>query len=70
VTVLHEHGLVFGGLRRPNVMIFERKTTIERRGTIRGMLVDSDWAGKVGEARYPPKVMLQSCGLMVLRQEV
>jgi serine/threonine protein kinase len=58
VTLLHEHGFVFGDLRRPNIMVVKRRTATEDQGTIRGMLVDFGWAGRdrrEGEARYSPK---------------
>jgi serine/threonine protein kinase len=44
LTVLHENGLVFGDLRPPNVMITKEKKV---------MLIDFDWAGEVGQVRYP-----------------
>ncbi|KAK0462874.1 uncharacterized protein EV420DRAFT_1618841 [Desarmillaria tabescens] len=44
VTQLHCEGLVFGDLRRPNVM-FTHDSKV--------MLIDFDWAGKEGEVRYP-----------------
>ncbi|KAJ7120950.1 hypothetical protein C8R44DRAFT_787049 [Mycena epipterygia] len=43
VSVLHNNGYVFGDLRWPNVMVAERKIK----------LIDFDWAGKVGDAKYP-----------------
>ncbi|KAF9492953.1 hypothetical protein BDN71DRAFT_1509053 [Pleurotus eryngii] len=44
VGVLHGKGFVFGDLRTPNIMY------------VNGLfkLIDFDWAGKEGEARYPP----------------
>ncbi|KAI0050129.1 hypothetical protein FA95DRAFT_1514638 [Auriscalpium vulgare] len=44
LDVLHEKGYVFGDLRAPNIL----KRTIDNRA----MLIDFDWAGKEGEARY------------------
>ncbi|KAG9227827.1 hypothetical protein CCMSSC00406_0008649 [Pleurotus cornucopiae] len=44
VKVLHDNGLVFGDLRTPNIMYLN--------GSFK--LIDFDWAGKEGEARYPP----------------
>ena len=41
ITTLHEHGLVFGDLRRPNVLLMGDRV----------VLVDFDWCGKEGEAR-------------------
>ncbi|EPT01652.1 hypothetical protein FOMPIDRAFT_1015721 [Fomitopsis schrenkii] len=48
VTKLHEHGLVFGDLRRPNVLLVEDRVVV----------VDFDWWGKAGEAQYPSDVLL------------
>ncbi|KAI0249173.1 hypothetical protein BJV78DRAFT_1328610, partial [Lactifluus subvellereus] len=53
VKLLHDNGFVFGDLRRPNVMVVSRETGTKRQG---GMLVDFDWAGVDGEARYPPMI--------------
>jgi serine/threonine protein kinase len=44
LTLLHEHGLVFGDLRPPNVMITKEKTV---------QLIDFDWAGEAGQVEYP-----------------
>lgn len=50
LDILHDHDIVFGDLRRPNVLAVE-----DASGCITGgMLVDFDWCGKHGEARYPP----------------
>jgi hypothetical protein len=47
VKVLHNAGLVFGDLRRPNIIIY-------RTGdSERAMLIDFDWVGLDGQARYP-----------------
>ncbi|KAF9644586.1 hypothetical protein BDM02DRAFT_3102661 [Thelephora ganbajun] len=43
IEELHSAGFVFGDLREPNVMFSGGKA----------LLIDFDWAGKVGEARYP-----------------
>jgi len=43
VQRLHATQLVFGDLRGPNIIFSEG----------RAFLIDFDWAGKVGEARYP-----------------
>ncbi|PBL01918.1 hypothetical protein ARMGADRAFT_914581 [Armillaria gallica] len=45
LDILHGEGLVFGDLRRPNIMI------IPEDGTVR--LIDFDWAGKENQVRYP-----------------
>ncbi|KAH9027358.1 hypothetical protein EDB84DRAFT_311712 [Lactarius hengduanensis] len=47
VRVLHDAGIVFGDLRRPNIVI---DTTGDRD---RALLVDFEWAGQDGQARYP-----------------
>jgi hypothetical protein len=47
VKELHKAGLVFGDLRRPNIIIY-------RTGdSERAMLIDFDWVGDDGQARYP-----------------
>jgi hypothetical protein len=38
VTILHNKGFVFGDLRRPNIMVVDRKTGAGDQRTIRGML--------------------------------
>jgi hypothetical protein len=43
IKKLHDAGLVFGDLRTPNILFSGGKIS----------LIDFDWAGKVGEARYP-----------------
>lgn len=48
LDVLHDADLVFGDLRSPNVLVVS-----EADGKRSGRLVDFDWCGKVGEARYP-----------------
>jgi RIO-like serine/threonine protein kinase len=49
---LHDAGLVFGDLRRPNVMVYKPQGKDDEEW--RGLLVDFDWAGPVGEVKYPP----------------
>ncbi|KDN34340.1 hypothetical protein RSAG8_12571, partial [Rhizoctonia solani AG-8 WAC10335] len=44
LEILHAHNLVFGDLRTPNVLVTR---------AMRGQLVDFDWCGFQGEARYP-----------------
>ncbi|KAI0345449.1 hypothetical protein BDW22DRAFT_1352907 [Trametopsis cervina] len=46
LSLLHQNQLVFGDLRQPNVL----KTT---NGAL---LIDFDWCGTAGEARYPPDI--------------
>ncbi|KAF9779198.1 hypothetical protein BJ322DRAFT_1013639 [Thelephora terrestris] len=45
---LHSRGLVFGDLRPLNVLIMGDKV----------MLIEFDWCGKAGQARYPSDIML------------
>ncbi|KAK0490450.1 hypothetical protein IW261DRAFT_13590 [Armillaria novae-zelandiae] len=45
LNILHAEGLVFGDLRRRNIMIIPEDNTVR--------LIDFDWAGKENEARYP-----------------
>lgn len=47
VKVLHDADLVFGDLRRPNIMIHQTDDGD------RAMLVDFDWVGLAGKAEYP-----------------
>ena len=44
LELLHRHGLVFGDLRLPNIMI-------TKDGQVK--LIDFNWAGEVGQAKYP-----------------
>ncbi|KAJ2994153.1 hypothetical protein NUW54_g7601 [Trametes sanguinea] len=44
IALLHEHNLVFGDLREPNVLLV-------KGGGL--MLVDFDWCGQEGAAKYP-----------------
>ena len=57
VTLLHKQDLVHGDLRRPNVMLIKPDDDdVNMDGTEskpQVMLIDFDWAGKDGEARYP-----------------
>ncbi|KAF9260782.1 hypothetical protein L218DRAFT_871377 [Marasmius fiardii PR-910] len=57
VELLHAEGCVFGDLRPTNIMveILEDRGDGEER-KIRVALVDFDWAGKDGKARYPPGI--------------
>lgn len=47
LEVLHDQGFVLGDLRPPNILVIRKKDDVGVR------LVDFDWAGKVGEVRYP-----------------
>lgn len=44
LEVLHETGFVFGDLRKNNILLLANNRT---------MLIDFDWSGKAGKARYP-----------------
>jgi len=44
---LHEANLVFGDMRRPNILV---KKEIDR---LRALLIDFAWVGEAGQARYP-----------------
>ena len=46
IDIVHSNQLVFGDLRRSNILV----------GNDTAMLVDFDWCGKSGIARYPPKI--------------
>ncbi|KAJ7325803.1 hypothetical protein DFH08DRAFT_968448 [Mycena albidolilacea] len=43
LSVLHTGGDVFGDLRLPNIIVAKKQVK----------LIDFDWAGKVGLAKYP-----------------
>ena len=51
VKTLHDKGFVFGDLREPNVLVTEE-------GEVQ--LIDFDWAGHAGEARYPYDIAITS----------
>ncbi|KAF5366293.1 hypothetical protein D9758_005793 [Tetrapyrgos nigripes] len=60
LDVLHDAGFVFGDLKRPNILVLggrhERDEDERSQGTSRKSrvaLIDFDWAGKIGTARYP-----------------
>jgi serine/threonine protein kinase len=44
LSLLHSHGLVFGDLRSPNIMV-------KKTGEVK--LVDFNWAGVQGQVKYP-----------------
>jgi RIO-like serine/threonine protein kinase len=46
IVTLHEAGYVHGDLRDINIMA-------RGKGELEFMLIDFDWAGKVGEVKYP-----------------
>lgn len=47
VAILHREQIVFGDLRRPNILTKEEGTTMK------GVLCDFDWCGAHGIGRYP-----------------
>jgi serine/threonine protein kinase len=47
LRLLHDNGLVFGDLRPPNVMITKDDEV---------KLIDFNWAGEEGQAKYPPLI--------------
>lgn len=52
IRILHNANLVFGDLRRSNVMVLR-----DTSGTaVKAQLVDFDWCGKHLDARYPPRM--------------
>ncbi len=53
LKTLHNSGHVFGDVRRPNVMVLNIKNQ-DGNDEWHGRLVDFDWSGQVGDARYPP----------------
>ncbi|EKM75087.1 hypothetical protein AGABI1DRAFT_132540 [Agaricus bisporus var. burnettii JB137-S8] len=48
VGILHGRDLVFGDLRRPNIVI-----EANEKGELRTLLIDFDWVGTADQARYP-----------------
>jgi hypothetical protein len=52
LDILHSHNLVFGDLRRPNVMVV-RGSDGKVTG---GMLIDFDWCGTSGQVQYPDDI--------------
>ena len=46
---LHQSNYVHGDLRDVNIIV-------SRSDETKFMLIDFDWAGKIGEVRYPPRV--------------
>lgn len=48
LATLHAEGWVFGDLRNPNVFLVDDRV----------VLIDFDWCGKEGEARYPSDILI------------
>ncbi|KAH9922405.1 uncharacterized protein B0H18DRAFT_518681 [Fomitopsis serialis] len=53
VDLLHEHDLVFGDLRAPNIMCVRRSGGAGSDEHWSAMLIDFDWAGTHSSASYP-----------------
>ena len=59
---LHDEQLVYGDMRRPNIMVVKRPKSrdddvdgeVENENEWRGLLIDFDWSGRVGVVKYPP----------------
>ena len=57
---LHDAQLVYGDMRRPNIMVVKRPKCRDDDGEgededeWRGLLIDFDWSGRVGVVKYPP----------------
>ncbi|KAL0574474.1 hypothetical protein V5O48_007488 [Marasmius crinis-equi] len=63
VMSLHSNDYVFGDLRPTNIMVEVRYLAdeVQEEGgerEVRVALVDFDWAGKAGKARYPPGISI------------
>lgn len=48
IRLLHDHNLVFGDIRSPNII------TVRNGARLGVRFIDFDWAGKVGTALWPP----------------
>jgi len=64
---LHGAMLVYGDMRRPNIMVVKkskcRNDDSDSDSDLdewRGLLIDFDWSGRVGVVKYPPT--LNTCG--------
>ncbi|KAI0290182.1 hypothetical protein B0F90DRAFT_1942899 [Multifurca ochricompacta] len=54
ISKLHAANLVFGDMRRPNILVkkeIDRSQEIDR---LRALLIGFEWVGEAGQARYPP----------------
>ena len=49
ISILHNANLVFGDVRRPNILV--KKTDNDR---LRALLIDFELVGQADQARYPP----------------
>ncbi len=57
LKILHDADLVFGDIRRPNIMVFKSQGKGDEDW--RGLPVDFDWAGPVCKAKYPPMLNME-----------
>jgi hypothetical protein len=48
ISILHDANLVFGDMRRPNILVKKENDRL------RALLIDFEWVGEAGQARYPP----------------
>jgi hypothetical protein len=53
LKTLHDAGLVFGDVRRPNIMVAKAQNQ-HGNDEWHAQLVDFDWSGPVGTVTYPP----------------
>ncbi len=53
VQILHQEGFVHGDIRESNILIDVESLTSDG---VRIHLIDFDWAGPVGEAKYPADI--------------
>ena len=56
ISTLHEKNIVFGDLRRPNVLVKRVQSEDDGGGTWRAKLCDFDWTDKEGLGRYSPRL--------------
>ncbi|TFK16458.1 hypothetical protein FA15DRAFT_676673 [Coprinopsis marcescibilis] len=54
IEILHQNDIVYGDLRRPNVLVEEVQGDSSMPWRV--WLCDFDWAGKAGEGRYSPRL--------------
>jgi len=53
VRMLHQEGFVHGDIREANILIDDKSLTSD---DMRIYLIDFDWAGPIGEVKYPAEV--------------
>jgi hypothetical protein len=54
VSLLHQGNFVYGDIRGVNIMVKREWNEGDVTGNVK--LIDFDWAGREGSARYPPNV--------------